>query len=206
MILSSDRNIVMEATTLVGLNLALSYEIAAVDRLERRLSQSIVPEVKEKLNRHLVQSREQQERLKERIRMLGGEPITEKGGLPIPEPPQMLKSIIESRSTDSQTEVFESLNDLIIERAEAIMYEGGIQALELLKADKKTIKILKRNLKEEQAFGNWLEKNNPRIAKRLMTKQLEEKKKKKITASTSGSDSGEENIEAQEHQTVTSAA
>src|SRR5205823_3716532 len=148
---------------------------AAVDRLEIRLSQSIILEVKEKLNRHLVQTREQQERLKERIRMLGGEPITEKGGLPIPEPPQMLKSIIESRSTDSQREVFESLNDLIIERAEAIMYEGGIQALELLRADKKTIKILKRNLKEEQAFGNWLEKNNPRIAKRLMTKQLEEK-------------------------------
>lgn len=142
------------------------------------LSQSIVPEIKEKLNRHLVQTREQQERLKERIRMLGGEPITEKGGLPIPEPPQMLKSIIESRSTDSQREAFESLNDLIIERAEAIMYEGGIQALELLKADKKTIKILQRNLKEEEAFGNWLEKNNPRIAKRLMTKQLEEKKKK----------------------------
>jgi hypothetical protein len=39
-----------------------------------------------------------------------------------------------------------------------------------------------------------------------MTKQLEEKKKKKITATTSGSDSGEENIEAQKHQTVTSAA
>src|SRR6266705_4410707 len=152
MILSSDRNIVMEATTLVGLNLALSYEIAAVDRLERRLSQSIIPEVKEKLNRHLVQTREQQERLKERIRMLRGEPITEKGGLPIPQPQQSLKSIIESRSTDSQREVFESLKDLIIERAEAIMYEGGIQALELLRADKKAIKILKRNLKEEQAF------------------------------------------------------
>jgi hypothetical protein len=74
-----------------------------------------------------------------------------------------------------------------------------------LKADKKTIKILKRNLKEEQAFGNWLEKNNPRIAKRLMTKQSEQKKKKKITAITSASDSGEENIEAREHQTVTSA-
>lgn len=59
------------------------------------------------------------------------------------------------------------------------MYKGGIQALELLKADKKTIKTLEKNLKEEEAFANWLEKNNPRIAKRLMTKQLEEKKKKK---------------------------
>jgi len=32
-------------------------------------------------------------------------------------------------------------------------------------------------LKEEESFGNWLEKNNPRIAKRLMTMQIEEKKK-----------------------------
>jgi ferritin-like metal-binding protein YciE len=188
----------MEATTLVGLNLALSYENAAVERLQKRLSESIVPEVKDKLNRHLVQSREQQERLKERIRMLGGEPITEKGRLPIPEPPQSIKSMIEIRSTDSQKEVFESLNDLIIERAEAIMYEGGIQALELLKADKKTIKVLEKNLKEEQAFGNWLEKNNPRIAKRLMTKQLDEKKKKKVTTTTSASTSDEEHIESQE--------
>jgi len=40
-------------------------------------------------------------------------------------------------------------------------------------------------LKEEEAFGDWLEKNNPKIAKRLMTKQMQEtkqgKKKKKKT-------------------------
>ncbi|HZA07996.1 MAG TPA: hypothetical protein VE619_09845, partial [Nitrososphaeraceae archaeon] len=68
---------------------------------------------------------------------------------------------------------------------------GGIQALELLKADKKAIKNLEKNLKEEEAFANWLEKNNPRIAKRLMTKKMEEKKKKQkreesVTASTTG--------------------
>jgi ferritin-like metal-binding protein YciE len=70
------------------------------------------------------------------------------------------------------------MNDLIIERAETILYEGGIQALELLKADKRAIKVLEKNLKEEEAFANWLEKDNPRIAKRLMKKQLEERKKK----------------------------
>jgi bacterioferritin (cytochrome b1) len=85
--------------------------------------------------------------------------------------------MIESTSSEKEREVWESLNDLIIERAEAIMYKGGIQALELLKADKKTVKALERNLKEEESFGNWLEKNNPRIAKRLMTMQIEEKKK-----------------------------
>jgi len=43
----------------------------------------------------------------------------------------------------------------------------------------KAIKALEKNLKEEKAFANWLEKNNPKIAKRLMKKQLEEKKKEK---------------------------
>ncbi|MGB5091175.1 MAG: hypothetical protein WBN72_09550, partial [Nitrososphaeraceae archaeon] len=109
-------------------------------------------------------------------------PTSEKGRLPVPEPPQKLKIMIESSSSDKEREVWESLNDLIVERAEAIMYRGGIQALQLLKADSKTIKALEKNLKEEEAFGDWLEKNNPKIAKRLMTKHMEEKKrgKKKI--------------------------
>jgi ferritin-like metal-binding protein YciE len=170
------------AIAIVGLNLALSYENAAVDRLEKRVAESIIPEVKEKIKRHLEHTKQQQERLKERIKALGGgmmEPISEKGRLPIPEPPQKLKIMIESNSSDKEREVWESLTDLIIERAEAIMYKGGIQALELLKADKKTIKALEKNLKEEEAFGDWLEKNNPKIAKRLMTKQMQEKKQGK---------------------------
>jgi len=171
------------AIAIAGLNLALSYENAAVDRLEKRLSESIVPEVKQKIKGHLEETKQQQERLRERIKALGGgvgmEPISEKGQLPIPQPPQKLKIMIESSSSDKEREVWESLNDLIIERAESIMYKGGIQALELLKADKKTIKVLEKNLKEEEAFGDWLEKNNPKIAKRLMTKQIQERRQEK---------------------------
>ena len=166
-------------TTLAGLNLALSYENAAVGRLEKRLSESIDPEVKEKINRHLTQTREQQDRLKLAIRALGGEPLIENGRLAVPEPPPSLKGMIERGSTPNEREVWESMNDLIVERAEVILYEGGIQALVLLKADKRAIKVLEKNLKEEEAFAIWLEKNNPRIAKRLMKKQLEEKKKEK---------------------------
>jgi ferritin-like metal-binding protein YciE len=171
------------AIAIAGLNLALSYENAAVDRLEKRLSESIVPEVKQKIKGHLEETKQQQDRLRERIKALGGgvgmEPISEKGQLPIPQPPQKLKIMIESSSSDKEREVWESLNDLIIERAESIMYKGGIQALELLKADKKTIKVLEKNLKEEEAFGDWLEKNNPKIAKRLMTKQIQERRQEK---------------------------
>ena len=175
------------AIAVAGLNLALSYENAAVDRLEKRLSESIVREVKEKINQHLDQTKKQRERLMERIKVLGMgmPPTSEKGRLPIPEPPQKLKMMIESRSSDKEREVWESLNDLIVERAEAIMYRGGIQALQLLKADKKTIKTLEKNLEEEEAFGDWLEKNNPKIAKRLLTKEPEEKKRgKKKTMKT----------------------
>ena len=177
----SDASFAKGIIAIAGLNLALSYENAAVDRLEKRLSECIIPEVKEKIKHHLLQTKEQQAHLQERIRALGGEITPEKGHLPVPEPPQSLKALIESHSTDREREVWESLNDLIVERAEAIMYRGGIQALELLKSDKKTIKTLEKILKEEQAFGDWLEKNNPKIAKRLMTKQLvdENKRKKK---------------------------
>jgi len=181
---------------IAGLSLALSYENAAVDRLDKRISESIVPEVKEKIKRHLEQTKGQQERLKERIKTLGGgmEPTSERGQLPIPRPPHKLKLMIESSSSEKEKEVWESLNDLIIERAEAIMYKGGIQALELLKIDKKTIKALEKNLKEEQAFGDWLEKNNPRIAKRLMTKQIHQKTRGKKTKTTQ--EKGEQEVSA----------
>jgi bacterioferritin (cytochrome b1) len=125
-----------------------------------------------------------QDRLKLTIRALGGEPLIENGRLPVPEPPPSLKGMIERGSTPNEREVWESMNDLIIERAEVILYEGGIQALELLKADKRAIKVLEKNLKEEEAFAMWLEKNNPRIAKRLMKKQLEDRKKKLLTEET----------------------
>ena len=58
------------------------------------------PEVKQKIKLHLDQTKQQQERLRERIKVLGMgmEPISEKGRLPIPEPPQNLKMMIKNNS------------------------------------------------------------------------------------------------------------
>lgn len=187
------------AVAVAGLNLAMSFENASVERLEKRLSECIVPEVKQKILHHLDQTKKQQERLRERIRVLGTgmAPTSEKGRLAIPEPPHKLKMMIESSSSDKEREVWESLNDLIIERAEAIMYRGGIQALQLLKADKKTIKELEKCLKEEEVFGDWLEKNNPKIAKRLMTTQsADEKHGKKKMRKTALEEKEEEAVSA----------
>jgi ferritin-like metal-binding protein YciE len=185
-------------TAIYGLNLALSYENASIDRLEQRLSECTVPEMKKNLVRHMKETREQQIRLIHEIEVLIGGikdpalttgesgnsaslieshaatlgPTNEKGRLPIPEPPAYLKAVMDAVGTDSERDVWESVNDLIIERAETIMYRAGIDALLLLKADKRTIDVLRKNLKEEEAIAKWLEKNNPRIAKRIMSKQV----------------------------------
>lgn len=122
-------------TAVYGLNLALSYENAAVERLEQRESQCILPEAKKNLERHLKQTIDQQERLKERIQALavGGEsemaPTIEAGRLPIPEPPRSFKNLMDEVGTEREREVWESVNDLIVEKAEAVMYRAGIQEL-----------------------------------------------------------------------------
>ena len=187
-------------TAIYGLNLALSYENASVGRLQQRLSECSLPEVRKVLERHLKQTRDQQHRLSKRIEVLAGaiagreqdrggnvslvgmhadtmKPTNEKGRLPVPEPPASLKAIMKSVGTDSEREVIESVNDLIVEKAEVVMYRSGIEALKLLQADKKTIDVLKKNLKEEQGFEKWLERNNPRIAKKLMMEQMRKGKK-----------------------------
>ena len=202
---TDERTFQRNITTLYGLNLALSYENAAVDRLKQRLSECAVPEVKKNLERHLKQTYEQQNRLRKRIEVLANtntispgdnddssslsapdlaamKPTDEKGRLPVPEPPKSLKAVMNAVGTDSERDVWESVNDLIIERAEVIMYRAGIDALRLLEADKKTIDALRMNLKEEEAFAKWLERNNPAIAKKLMKKQMREGKRKKRMA------------------------
>ncbi|MEW6603560.1 MAG: DUF892 family protein [Thermoproteota archaeon] len=184
-------------TAVYGLNLALSYENAAVERLEHRVSQCIVPQVKKNLERHLKQTREQQERLKERILALAtgspevAAPTTERGRLPVPEPPRSFREMMDKVGTEREMEVWEAVNDLIVEKAEAVMYRAGIQALEMLGADRKTINALKKSLQEEEAFARWLEKNNPRIAKKLMRDQMREGKKKRIAEVEAAGTEGE---------------
>ncbi|HMH09539.1 MAG TPA: hypothetical protein VK553_02435 [Candidatus Nitrosopolaris rasttigaisensis] len=53
-----------------------------------------------------------------------------------------------------------------------------------MKADKKAVKILQENLNEEKTFGSWLERNNPRLARKIMRNQLNEKQKAKKEIST----------------------
>ena len=71
------------------LNDALAMENAALERIELRINETILEDSKQKLQHHLEETVEQQNRLRNIIAKLGGTPTKEKAGLPIltsPEP------------------------------------------------------------------------------------------------------------------------
>jgi ferritin-like metal-binding protein YciE len=64
------------------LNEMLSAENAAVDRLDSRIQECLLPEGKERLQRHQDETRGHQERLRQIITDLGGSPTDSKADLP----------------------------------------------------------------------------------------------------------------------------
>ena len=65
------------------------------------------------------------------------------------------------------------------------MYKGRNSSIRVCrKADKKTIDTLKKNLKEEESFGDWLERNNPKGSKKVDDKtggKKQKARKKKVS-------------------------
>ena len=64
----------------------LSAENAAIDRIQPRLNTPL-PEIKDKLQHHLQETQNQQDRLRQLITKLGGDPTNAKSDLPKLMPP-----------------------------------------------------------------------------------------------------------------------
>ncbi len=64
------------------LNEMLSAENAAVDRLDSRIQECLLPEGKQRLQHHQDETRTHQERLRQIITDLGGSPTDSKADLP----------------------------------------------------------------------------------------------------------------------------
>jgi ferritin-like metal-binding protein YciE len=62
---------------------ALSVENAAIKRLQSRLRQTRLPDVKVQMQHHLDETKEQQNRLKQLISSLGQKPTNDRGRLPV---------------------------------------------------------------------------------------------------------------------------
>jgi ferritin-like metal-binding protein YciE len=151
------------------LNSALGIENAAVERLQSRIKLTILEDAKQKLQHHLEETREQQDRLRQLITKLGETPTQEKAKLPISSPPESIVKIMENTmrmTSTAERELNESIQDTIIENAEITGYNMLIQmAVKMNVAD--AIPSLRQNLEEEEEMFGWLRANAPAMFAKL---------------------------------------
>ena len=81
---------------LLYLNSSLAMENAALERVQRRVQQTILEDARQQLQNHLEETKQHQDRLQQLITKLGGSPTQEKGQLPIAMPPDSLRNIVHS--------------------------------------------------------------------------------------------------------------
>ena len=143
---------------LLYLNSSLAMENAALERVRRRVRQTILDDIRQQLQHHLEETKEQQERLRQLIIRIGGTPTQEKGELPISIPPESIRNIIHSSMSAAEQELVQSMEDTIVEDAEVTGYNLLLQMAQKMNiAD--SIPVLRQNLQEEVKMFGWLRAN-----------------------------------------------
>jgi len=101
-------------------------ENAGIERLQTRISETFVPEAKQRMELHMKESLEHQKRLQNLITILGGVPTEKKLGLPLPNYPQDMFKEMTNTMTRQEFELKKG-EDIILEKAEVICYFMLIQ-------------------------------------------------------------------------------
>ena len=152
------------------LNSALAMENAALERVQRRIGQTVLDDVKQQLQRHFEETKQHQDRLRQIINNIGAGAITptkEKGQLPIATPPQsIMDEIHASRTSAAEQDLMQSVEDIIVENAEVTGYNLLIQMAEKMNMGD-TIPYLRQSLDEEERMFGWLRANTPAMFAKL---------------------------------------
>jgi ferritin-like metal-binding protein YciE len=149
------------------LNEALSIENAAVERLQLRIKQTKIESVKQRLELHLEETREQQNRLKQLISDVGGKnPTKEKARLPIPWATKTMAKMIGRMMTSAESELKGAKEDAVIENAEIVLYDMLMQLVERMGITN-AISVLSQSLSEEKAMADWIRTNAPDVLMQL---------------------------------------
>jgi ferritin-like metal-binding protein YciE len=155
---------------ILHLNEALAIENAAVQRLQSRIKQTRIENVRQRLQVHLEETKGQQDRLKQLISDLGNgqknAPTNDKAQLPIPTPPKSLTNIFRRMMTDAESELSAVKEDAIVENAEIILYDMLTNLAERLNATN-AIDILSQSLAEERSMADWFKTNIPDMVVQL---------------------------------------
>jgi len=152
---------------LLYLNSSLAMENAALERVQRRVQQTILEDARQQLQHHLEETKEQQDRLKQLITNLGGTPTQERGELPLAVPPESIRNIIHSSMSAAEQELMQSVEDTIVESAEVTGYNLLIQMAEKMKMARDAIPLLRQSLHEEDKMFGWLRANAPAMFAKL---------------------------------------
>ena len=149
------------------LNEALSMENAAVERLKLRIKQTKIESVKQRLQLHLEETREQQNRLKQLISDVGGKnPTKDKAQLPIPWATKTMAKMIGRMMTSAELELKGTKEDAVIENAEIVLYDMLMQLVERMGITN-AISVLNQSLSEEKAMAEWIRTNAPDVLMQL---------------------------------------
>jgi ferritin-like metal-binding protein YciE len=148
------------------LNETLSFENAAISRLQSRIKEIQLEDAKQQLQQHLEVTKEQQNRLKQLITNLGARPTNNSGQLPILVPPRTLANTLKKSMTSAEQQIKSAKEDLIIENAEITMYDTLLQVAQLMNAGD-AVPVLNQNLAEERAMADWIRANTPAMITQL---------------------------------------
>jgi ferritin-like metal-binding protein YciE len=148
------------------LNETLSFENAAVSRLQSRIKEVQLEDAKQQLQQHLGETREQQNRLKQLITSLGARPTNDSGQLPTLVPPRTLDNILKRSMTSAEQQIKSAKEDLVVENAEVTMYDTLLQLAQLMNAGD-AVPVLTQNLAEERAMADWIRANTPAMMTQL---------------------------------------
>ncbi len=152
------------------LNEALAVENAAVQRLQSRIKQTKIDNVKQRLQLHLEETRGQQDRLKQLISDLGddakSDATKEKAHLPIPIPPKSLSKVFQKTMTSAELELKAAKEDAVVENSEIILYDMLTHLAERLNAAN-AITVLAQSLSEERSMADWIKTNMPDMVAEL---------------------------------------
>src|SRR5918994_1877667 len=143
------------------LNIMLSIENAAIERLHTRIQQSPLAEVREQLVQHLEETREQKSRLITLIQRLGGQPTNERAVLSGYALPKVLEDAFKASATTLEEQELRTIaTDALIEYAEVIGYNMAIQLATRINIGE-AIMPLRQNLQEEEKMVAWMRANLP---------------------------------------------
>jgi ferritin-like metal-binding protein YciE len=153
------------------LNAALAMENAGIERLQTRIGEVSIPEAKQQMQHHLQEGLVHQKRLQQLVSGMGGEPTSDKLGLPLPTYPQPMAEMMKNTMTRQEWELKRAEEDLILENAEVICYFMLIQKVKMVGGIfLAAVEPLALNMKDDQNMADWIETNSPGMMTQLWPK------------------------------------